>query len=211
MSLSEVLVFYQALQYPRVLTHQQIAEELDLSSIPESQGDKQVESVGNHEITSQQKRAQKMFYKVWNGTVKHIKSVLFEQKKPVEIPGFAIFAPVLYAAQGTHGGQQQTDHSGQPLKQKGGEIDFFLGNSRDFKVKQTQVKLILHNEFLTKCGDQVQLPANSNQETNSSNVIVINLDQEQAGESQNVFHILSEKYGLRRLKQVNFSGIAKVC
>ena len=42
-------------------------------------------------------------------------------------------------------------------------------------------------------------------------MIVVNLDQEQAGESQSVFHILSEKYGLRGLKQVNLNGIAKVC
>lgn len=168
-----------------------------------------MESVGGtHEITSHQKRAQKMFYKVWNGTVKHIKSVLFEQKKPVEIPGFAIFAPVL-STHATHHDGQQTDHSGKPLKQRGGEIDYILGNSRDFKAKSVQVKLIMHNDFLTKCGDQVQLPTNGNQE--SHNVIVVNLDQEQAGESQSVFHILSEKYGLRGLKQVNFNGIAKVC
>jgi hypothetical protein len=36
MSLSEVLVFYQALQAPRVLTQQQVESVLDLSSIPES-------------------------------------------------------------------------------------------------------------------------------------------------------------------------------
>jgi hypothetical protein len=34
-----------------------------------------------------------MFYKVWNGTVKHLRTVLFTSKKPVELPGFAIFAP----------------------------------------------------------------------------------------------------------------------
>ena len=34
-----------------------------------------------------------MFYKVWTGTVKHIRTVLFQQKKPVELPNFAIFAP----------------------------------------------------------------------------------------------------------------------
>jgi len=76
MSLSEVLVFYQALQAPRTLSPQQL-EQLDLSSIPESASDKQVETVGSHEITPLQKRAQKMFYKVWNATTKHVKAVLF--------------------------------------------------------------------------------------------------------------------------------------
>jgi hypothetical protein len=33
--------------------------------------------VGALEITPLQKRAQKMFYKVWNATSKHIRAVLF--------------------------------------------------------------------------------------------------------------------------------------
>jgi len=73
MSLSEVLVFYQAIQNSRI----QLGD-LDLSSIPESASDKQSENVGTHEITSLQKRAQKMFYKVWNATSKHIKAALHQ-------------------------------------------------------------------------------------------------------------------------------------
>lgn len=50
MSLSEVLVFHQALQNPRILSQQQISE-LNLSSIPEAQGDLQNAQVGALEIT----------------------------------------------------------------------------------------------------------------------------------------------------------------
>lgn len=34
-----------------------------------------------------------MFYKVWTGISKHLQAVLLQQGKPIELPGFAIFAP----------------------------------------------------------------------------------------------------------------------
>ena len=36
-----------------------------------------------------------MFYKVWNGLTKYLKSVVISNRKPCEIQGFAIFLPVL--------------------------------------------------------------------------------------------------------------------
>ena len=121
MSLSEVLVFYQALQNPRILTQQQIQEQLDLSSIPESNSDKQTENVGNNEITPLQKRAQKMFYKVWNGTSKHLKNVLLQQRKAVELPGFGIFAPVTIST------AVPLDDSKSTKGTASSEIDYLMG------------------------------------------------------------------------------------
>jgi hypothetical protein len=97
MSLSEVLVFHQALQNPQILTQDQISRgELDLSSIPETSTDQQATGViGGSEITAVQKRAHKMFYKVWSGLTKHLRSVLFQQRRPIEVPNFAIFAPIV--------------------------------------------------------------------------------------------------------------------
>jgi hypothetical protein len=75
-----------------------------------------------------------MFYKVWNGTVKHIKAVLSQQRKPVEVPGFGIFAPVIKQVQELDPNNPITDHTSRPVKQRGGEINYLVGNSREFKM-----------------------------------------------------------------------------
>lgn len=67
----------------------------------------------------------------------------------------------------------------------------------------------MHKDFLTKCGDNLYLPAPGQQEAH--NIIVLNLDEEYASQTQSLFHVLSEQYGLRGLKQLNYHGIAKVC
>jgi len=173
MSLSEVLVFHQALKRPRYLTPQQIAEELNLNSIQDGHGG--TETVGSEEISSLEKRAHKMFYKVWNGTVKHIKSVLSQQRKPIEVPGFAIFAPVIKAGP-TIEDSPVTDHKSRPMKQRGAEISYLVGNARDFKRPEQQVKLIMHSDFLTKCGDGVHMPTEGN--SDQHNVIVLDVQEE---------------------------------
>ena len=35
-----------------------------------------------------------MFYKVWSGLTKNLRSVLLQQRRPIELPNFAIFAPI---------------------------------------------------------------------------------------------------------------------
>jgi hypothetical protein len=125
--------------------------------------------VGALEITPLQKRAQKMFYKVWNGASKHIKAVLFLQRRPVEMPGFAIFAPIQkhlmkIDEESEYGGDVSASH--KPL----GEIDYLISNGgiKGGKDKSSIVKLILHNDFVDKCGDQLAEP------TKESNVIMLN-------------------------------------
>jgi hypothetical protein len=144
MSLSEVLVFYQALHSPRVLTAQQLAD-LNLTSIPEG-AQETLEG-----ITPHQKRAHKMFYKVWNALGKHMHTVLMQQRRPIEVPGFAIFAPTTI----------ETASTNKLHHQVSSEINFMLSNwGVAARGKQPiQVKLILHSEFLTRCGDNVHIPA----------------------------------------------------
>lgn len=82
-----------------------------------------------------------MFYKVWSGAVKHIRTVLFQSKKPVELPGFAIFAP-------TRSVKPRTD-------QAPSEIACLVSGAtrKDRDQNNIQVKLILHNDFINKCAD----------------------------------------------------------
>ena len=215
MSLSEVLVFHQALQHPQVLTQDQIARELDLSSIPETNADQQTSGViGGGEITTVQKRAHKMFYKVWSGLTKHLRSVLFQQGRPIELPGFAIFAPI-----GTPGvNLEKTERSPN-------EIESLVGNSLAGKrwkalgkqgAGQMQLKLILHSDFLNKCGDQVNIPQSIARTTSdfqgANNVVILSKEEgDTETTAQSLFHTVSEAFGLRSLQQVNYSSVAKAC
>jgi hypothetical protein len=92
-----------------------------------------------------------MFYKVWSGTAKHLRSILFQQKRPVEIPGFAILAPL--SQQPT---SVITDLDSKPIKIRGGEFESLI-NGKDAirSAPSIQVKLILHNNFIEQCGDQL--------------------------------------------------------
>jgi hypothetical protein len=87
-----------------------------------------------------------MFYKVWNATTKHIRAVLFQQKRPIELPLFAIFAPTKTV---------------KPHTEKApSEIEALMGNGSSKKSEKDannniHVKLILHNDFITKCADQL--------------------------------------------------------
>jgi hypothetical protein len=65
----------------------------------------------------------------------------------------------------------------------------------------------MHSDFLAKCGDGLHLPTDGN--SDQHNVIVLDVQEE--GQSQSIFHALSEQFGLRGLKLLNFQGIAKVC
>jgi hypothetical protein len=91
-----------------------------------------------------------MFYKVWSGTAKYIKQVLFQQRKPIEVPHFAIFAPVIQGKQG--------------MGRTASEIDCLISNGGakgKHNKNEVQVKLILHNDFLNKCGDNLHIPSSS--------------------------------------------------
>jgi hypothetical protein len=158
MSLSEVLVFHQALQHPQTLSLDQLSKELDLSSIPETHADQHSAGiVGGTEITPLQKRAHKMFYKVWNGLSKHLRSVLYQQRRPIELPNFAIFVPTTIS-------HLNLEKAERPL----GEIETLVGSSlvgkrwkalKKDSESAIHVKLILHSDFLTKCGDHIHIPS----------------------------------------------------
>lgn len=94
-----------------------------------------------------------MFYKVWNGTTKHIRSVVFTQKKPLELANFAIFAPV-------------TSNKKSGLHTS--ELDCLISNGGVTNINHVEVKLIMHSDFLAKIGDCLQLPSKP-----QSNIIVL--------------------------------------
>lgn len=113
-----------------------------------------------------------MFYKVWNGTTKHIKAVLFQQRKPVELPGFAIFAPIQKHLMKDD--TESTRGNASPFKPLN-EIDYLVGNGgvKGPKDKSAHVKLILHNDFVDKCGEQ-----NIQETGKEGNVILLNSSEE---------------------------------
>jgi hypothetical protein len=147
-----------------------------------------------------------MFYKVWSGTAKYIKKVLFQQRRPIEVPHFAIFAPVIQGKQG--------------MGRTASEIDCLISNGGGkgkHNNNEVQVKLILHNDFLNKCGDNLHIPSSSQSETiDSKNVVVVSKNSEgedgETGESaQSLFEVLTEQFGLRGLQHLSYNAIAKAC
>jgi len=148
-----------------------------------------------------------MFYKVWNATTKHIRAVLFQQKRPIELPYFAIFAP-------TKTVKPHTDKAPS-------EIEALMGNGSSKKLdsgkdgSNINVKLILHNDFITKCGEQLQLP-NAAPDSHSgtlelNNVVVLSKSEGDHETVQSLFGVLQEQFGLRGLHQISFQSIAKAC
>jgi len=67
-----------------------------------------------------------------------------------------------------------------------------------------QVKLILHSDFLNKCGDQVHIPQSiartSSDFHGSNNVVILAKEEgESEGAVQSLFNSVSEAFGLRSL------------
>lgn len=79
-----------------------------------------------------------------------------------------------------------------------------ISNGGVTNINHVEVKLIIHNDFLAKCGDSLQLPQSHN-----SNIIVLSKTSDE--QDLNQFNNLAEKMGLRGLQQLNMAGIAKVC
>jgi hypothetical protein len=77
------------------------------------------------------------------------------------------------------------------------EIDFLVGTGgvHGPKDKSGQVKLIMHNNFVDKCGEPLQQPTSK-----ESNIIMLN-SSEEGGEDQlqSMFHIFSDKFSLKSL------------
>jgi hypothetical protein len=106
------------------------------------------------------------------------------------------------------------------------EIESLVGSSlvgkrwkilgKGAQLAPIQVKLILHSDFLNKCGDQVHLPQSIARTTSDfhgqNNVVVLAKEEgDTEATSQSLFNSLSEAFGLRSLQQINFSAIAKSC
>lgn len=148
-----------------------------------------------------------MFYKVWSGVTKHIKAVLQQQRRPIEVPQFGIFTPV----EVEKGGKRDRSPS---------EIETLLGNSFVGKKTQAksldaqflQVKLILHSDFLTKCGDNLSIPSQSDPAHATSNIIVLSkTEQDTDSTVASLFNTVSDVFHLKNLQQLNLNAIAKAC
>ena len=78
------------------------------------------------------------------------------------------------------------------------------------------LKLILHSDFLNKCGDQVHIPQSIARTTSdfqgANNVVILSKEEgDTEATAQSLFHTVSEAFGLRSLQQVNYSSVAKAC
>lgn len=101
-----------------------------------------------------------MFYKVWTGLMKHLKAMVMGQRKPVEIPGFAILVPFNHP--------EKDASSTKPVS----DIDYLMSNGGIKNAKgPITVKLLMHNDFLEKCGDNLHIP--SAESSMQQNVIVL--------------------------------------
>ena len=78
------------------------------------------------------------------------------------------------------------------------------------------MKLILHNDFLNKCGDSIHLPQTiartSTDFSGQNNVVVIAKENgDTDATAQSLFNTVSEAFGLRSLQQINIPAVAKAC
>ena len=76
-----------------------------------------------------------MFYKTWSAMTKYIRASLFEQRRPLEVPDFAIFVPSLLE-QSSSSSQNDTNQIGPK------------SSSESIKVK-----LLINEGFFKQCGE----------------------------------------------------------
>lgn len=102
--------------------------------------------------------------------MKNLKAMVLNQRKPVEIPGFAILVPINHPEKDSSSFKPVTD------------LDYLISNGGIKNLKgQVTVKLIMHNDFLSKCGDNIHIP--SAESTQLQNVIVLESSNQEGDET----------------------------
>ena len=90
---------------------------------------------------SNQRKAMRLFYLVWSGVTKCLVNIVQKQQKAIEIPGFAIFGPILEKNQGTR------DPMDKGVKNKLAAI----------KLGIVPVFVVFNDDFIETMGEQVKL------------------------------------------------------
>ena len=83
----------------------------------------------------------RLFYLVWSGVTKCLVNIVQKQQKAIEIPGFAIFGPILEKNQGTR------DPMDKGVKNKLAVI----------KLGIVPVFVVFNDDFIETMGEQVKL------------------------------------------------------
>ena len=94
---SEYALFKDCVHNPRYLDSNLSTLNLSFIRDPAAAPDTTDSKVVDHSSNSlevNQRKAVRLFYMVWSGLTKCLRNMVQQQKKAIEIPGFAIFGPI---------------------------------------------------------------------------------------------------------------------
>ena len=103
-SYSEFTLFKECVHKPHFLNKD--LSQLNLSfirdpAVPAQAGDQQPrDTSATDTLEIRQRKALRLFYMVWSGVTKCMRNMVQQQKKAIEIQGFAIFGPIFEENQG---------------------------------------------------------------------------------------------------------------
>ncbi|CDW83282.1 UNKNOWN [Stylonychia lemnae] len=141
-----------------------------------------------------------MFYKVWSGFTKYIRSAVQSLKKPLEIQDFAIFQPVidqLHRRSLSDGLALKNDFSvglNKNLTRTNGIRNNHRSVNQSIGAPQIQIKCHINSQFIANSGDVIQLP-------NADNPNLTIFDSQEP----------NYRMSYKGLQQINFQALAKVC